>query len=116
MSYQSEPIPCTFCNEYLATDPIDLTNHQRLKNCINKFLENANDTPSIGSTPEQDPMDLDGPTIDYEDDEPMVSQSSPMSTASMEGSSAVSYTSMDYPNYVTGESSTQRPNDSTIRL
>lgn len=116
MSYQSEPIPCTFCNEYLAMDPIDLAHHQKQKNCINKFLKNANDTPSIRSSPEQDPMDLDGPTVDYTDDEPMVSQASPMSTTSIESSSAVSDTNMEYPNYVTGESSTQRPNDSTVRF
>ncbi|KAG1452927.1 hypothetical protein G6F56_007695 [Rhizopus delemar] len=42
----------------------------------------------------------------------MVSQASSMSTASIESSSAVSDTNMEYPNYLTGESSTQRTNDS----
>ena len=116
MSYQSESIPCTFCYEYLAMNPVDLADHQKQKNCINKFLKNANDTPSIRSSPEQDPMDLDGPTVDYTDDEPMVSQASPMSTTSIESSSAVSDTNMEYPNYVTGGPSTQRPNDSTVRF
>ncbi|KAG1435973.1 hypothetical protein G6F56_013753 [Rhizopus delemar] len=35
-----------------------------------------------------------------------------MSTISIESSSTVSDTNMEYPNYVTGESSTQRPSDS----